>query len=205
MVAYLPAPIRSIESRSNDKESEQSDGELEWVFRWLIKPNSLKKFVMHLCRTVPLFSHSFQEMVMYWMEDQMSLSNGLSSQNSLKKIHNALLQNLSTVFIFILRCGDQLTLMKDRMSLSDGLSSQNSLKKVRDATLQNLSIVSTFISRCGDWSILMENRMSSSDGLSSQLIKEDSWHIFCRTFPLFSHSYQNMATKWGSKRTPRGG
>ena len=29
VVAYLSAPVRSIEARPNDKEFEQSDGELE--------------------------------------------------------------------------------------------------------------------------------------------------------------------------------
>ena len=48
----------------------------------------------------------------------------LIKPNSLKKVRNASLQNISIVSTFILRLGDQSTLMENRMSLSDGLSSQ---------------------------------------------------------------------------------
>jgi len=80
----------------------------------------------------------------------------------------------------------------------------NSLKKVHDASLQNLSIESTFISRCGDQLTLMEDRMSLSNSLSIQT----HWGRFVthhyRNFPLFSHSYQSVVTRWGSKKTPQG-
>ena len=78
------------------------------------------------------------------------------------------------------------------------------LKKVYDASLQNFFTVFTFISRCGDRSTLMVGWMSLSDGLSSQTHWRRLVMHFYRTFLLFSHLYQSVATEWGSERTPRG-
>ena len=136
------------------------------------------------------------------MEDQISLSDGLSSQTYSRRFVINLLQNLSTVFTFISKGGNRLNGGSNEFIW--WLIKLNSLKKVRDASLENIFSVSIFTSRCGDWSTPMVNWMSLSDGLWSRT----HWRRFvihlCKTFLVFSHSYQSVVTKWGSERIPRG-
>ena len=58
--------------------------------------------------------------------------------------------------------------------------------------------------RQGIWILRWWTWMSLSDGSLSQAHRRKFITHLCRIFPVFPHSYQGVATEWGSKRTPRG-
>jgi len=90
------------------------------------------------------------------------------------------------------------------MSLSDDLSSQLIEEGPWCIFAESSHCIHIHI-MCGDRSTFIEDQMILSNGYSSQA----HWRRFvmhlCRTFSLFTHLYQSVATKWGLKRTPRGG
>ena len=122
MVAYLPAPVRSIEAQPNNKGSEKSDGGLEWAYLMIYQANTLKNvrdaFLQNLSIVSSFISRCGDRSTL--MEDRMSLSDSLSSQTHWRRFG----MHLCRTFPFTSRCGDQSTLIEDWMILSDGLSSQ---------------------------------------------------------------------------------
>ena len=139
-----------------------------------------RRFVMHFCRTFPLYPHSYQDVGtdrLWWRIEWVYMM--AYQANLLKKIHDASLQNLSIVSTFISRCGDRSTLM-EQMSLSDGLSSQLIEEGLWRIFAEAFYCIHIHIKMW--WSTLIEDRMSLSDGFSSQLIEEGLWHIFAEPF-----------------------
>ena len=87
MVAYLPALVRSIKARPDDKRSDHTH-EFIW---WLIKSNSLEKvFDAFSCRTFPLFPCSYQEHGGRSNDKHkwVYLMTYLAKSNSLKKVRD---------------------------------------------------------------------------------------------------------------------
>ena len=169
---------------------------IEWVYLMAYQAKPIEE---GLWRIFPELFHCIHiHIKIWWLIDSHEGSNKfiwwLIKPNSLKKIRDASLQNVSIVSRFVLRCGDWSTLMEDWMSLSDCLSNQTYWRKFvmhlcKTFPLFLHSHQDVVIDRLS-WRIKWVYLMA----YQAKLI-EEGWRIFCRTFCLFSHSYQNVATK----------
>ena len=99
---------------------------IEWVYLMAYQAKLIEEGSW--CTLAESFHYLHIHIKMRWSIDPHDRLNEfiwwLIKSNSLKKVRDASLQNLSIIFTFISIWGDQLTLMVDWMSLSEGLSSQ---------------------------------------------------------------------------------
>ena len=131
MVTYLPALVRSIEDRPNDKKSDRSN-EFIW---WLIKAELIEQGSW---RTFSLFPRSYQDVVTDQMvTDRMTNTNEfiwwLIKPNSLKEVRDAF--SCGTFPLFprsYQKHGDRSN--ERSKEFSWWLIKPNSLKKVHDVS-----------------------------------------------------------------------
>jgi len=110
---------------------------IKWMIKWVYMIAYQVKLIEEASwcifwRTFSLFSHSYRKVVTDRMNDQMSLSDGLSSQTHWRRFVTHLLQNLSTVSSFISKGGNRSNAWSNEFIW--WLTKSNSLKKVRDAS-----------------------------------------------------------------------
>ena len=85
-------------------DSHGGSNEFIW---WLIKQTYWRKFMMHLCRTFPLYPHLYQDVMINRLSWRIEWVYLVAYQaNSLKKVRDTSLQNLFIIFTFISKCGN---------------------------------------------------------------------------------------------------
>ena len=106
---------------------------IEWVYLMAYQAKLIEEGSWCIfCRTFSLFPHSYRKVVTNRMDDQISLSDGLSSQTHWIRFVTHLLQNFFTVSTFVSKGGNRSNGGSNKVIW--WLIKLNSMKSVRDTS-----------------------------------------------------------------------